>query len=479
MQVWNMIDREIARFSAQVHDLPVAPRVTPDEVRGELKRCLPFDEPKPAAEVVQEVIRLLRQWTVHVTHPRYFGLFNPSVRPIGIAAETLAALYNLQLAGWSHSPAANEMELQTLRHFLKLLGWDAERSIAHFTSGGSEANLSAVLAALARHHPEAAQGGLAGLPQRPTLYVSSETHHSFVKIARMTGLGTAALREVPTRQWKLDPRALAEQLRADQANGLAPLLVVATAGTTGAGLIDPLPAIADVARAFGVWFHVDAAWGGAAVLSPRLRPCLAGIERADSVTWDAHKGLSVPMGAGMFFCAHPQAVKRAFAATTSYMPAETEGESVVDQYLTSVQWSRRAIGLKVFMALAELGTSGYARQIEQQAAMGDRLRQRLVDRGWVIVNDTPLPLVCFTHPDIESGQCSTADILRVIYDRRKVWISDVVLGGSKRALRACVTSYHTTEADLDCLLAELEAAHGICRTTRRHASICCITASDR
>ncbi len=100
-------------------------------------------------------------------------------------------------------------------------------------------------------------------------------------------------------------------------------MVVGTAGTTGVGLVDPLPQIADVASRFGLWFHVDAAWGGSAVLSPRLRSALRGIENSDSVTWDAHKWLSVPMGAGMFFCRHPEAVKQAFAITTSYMPDET------------------------------------------------------------------------------------------------------------------------------------------------------------
>ena len=127
-------------------------------------------------------------------------------------------------------------------------------------------------------------------------------------------------------------------------------MAVGTAGTTGAGLIDPLLQMAEISRRFGLWFHVDAAWGGSAVLSSRLRPALRGIELADSVTWDAHKWLSVPMGAGMFFCCHPDAVKQAFAISTSYMPKKTDDDTV-DPFAASAQWSRRLIGLKVFMAL--------------------------------------------------------------------------------------------------------------------------------
>ena len=239
--------------------------------------------------------------------------------------------------------------------------------------------------------------------------------------------------------------------------GWLPLMVVGTAGTTGAGLIDPLPEIADVADHFGLWFHVDAAWGGSAVLSPALKPVLAGIERANSVTWDAHKWLSVPMGAGMFFCRHPEAVKRAFAISTSYMPKET-GDGTLDPYSTTVQWSRRMIGLKVFMTLAELGLDGYRQMIEHQTAMGDLLRDRLRQTGWLICNQTPLPVVCFSHPDIRSGTLTTGDILATIYARGRVWISDVILGGQERVLRACITSFHSDEGDIECLIDELELA---------------------
>lgn len=462
-RVWDAVAAEIADFPQVVRDLPVTPDCTVDSLRSWLAAEYSFDAPVPLDQLAADVIEHLRSGIVHVTSPRYFGLFNPSVHEGGVVADTLVALYNPQLAAYSHAPAECEIERHTLRHLSGLLGFDPDATHATFTSGGAESNLSAVLTALAHHCPEAADSGVASLDRRPAIYLSGEGHHSFLKAARMTGLGTGALRLVPTTgRLALDPTALDAQMHADARAGWHPFLVVGTAGTTSAGVVDPLSSLADVAAAHGAWFHVDAAWGGSAVLSPRLRPVLAGIERADSVTWDAHKWLSVPMGAGMFFCRHREAVERAFGVATSYMPGAL-GADTPDPYATTAQWSRRAIGLKVFIMLAELGTAGCAALIEQQAEMGELLRSRLREAGWIVVNDTPLPVVCFTNADIRNGRLTTGDVVRAISERRRVWISDVVLGqdatGSpgtgERVLRACITSFRTDASDVACLVEEL------------------------
>lgn len=279
-----------------------------------------------------------------------------------------------------------------------------------------------------------------------------------MKICRIAGLGTDTIREVPTTaSFVMDVAALRNMMGQDAATGRSPFLIVATAGTTAGGIVDPLAALADIAEELKVWLHVDAAWGGAAALVPRLRPALRGIERADSVTWDAHKWLSVPMGAGMVFCRHRDAVRRAFDVSTSYMPS-TAGEQTTEPYLTTLQWSRRAIGLKLFMSMAERGEAGLSEQIDYQARMGDALRTKLTAAGWIVVNDTMLPVVCATHEDIRSGRRTTTDIVRSIQSRGRVWISDVHLGGREKALRACVTSFRTVDEDLDVLISELERA---------------------
>jgi aromatic-L-amino-acid/L-tryptophan decarboxylase len=296
------------------------------------------------------------------------------------------------------------------------------------------------------------------LPARPAIYASAEAHHSFVKIARIVGLGAEALREVRVdARLRMTPAALEERIRDDRGQGFTPLMVVGTAGTTGAGVIDPLAAIAEVATGAGAWFHVDAAYGGAAALVPRLRPALEGIEGADSVTWDAHKGLSVPMGAGMIFCRDADALRRAFAVSTTYMPSAAADEP----YTATLQWSRRAIGLKVLFALAESGLAGAGALFERQVRMGERLRERLVGAGWELLNDTPLPVVCFTHPSLRDDGRRVGAVVAEVVGRGRAWISEVVLAGRVKAVRACITSFRTEEADLEVLLDELERARAL------------------
>lgn len=458
---WARVMAEIAGFPEQIRVLPVVHQHDPALLRAELATAFDLDAPRDLSQLTDDVIARLRTGLIHVTHPRYFGLFNPSVHEASVIADTLAALYNPQLAAWSHAPVVQEMEHLVLRKLAALLGLPDEGVHAAFTSGGAEANLTAVLAALAHRCPESAEQGVAALERRPAIYVTDESHHSFVKAARMMGLGTGAIRVVPTTsRFVMDVDALDAAIAEDSASGWLPLMVVATAGTTAAGVVDPIPAIADVALRRGAWLHVDAAWGGAAAFSTKLKSVLAGIERADSVTWDAHKWLSVPMGAGMIFCRHPEAIARAFAVHTSYMPPES-GALTADPYAVTAQWSRRAIGFKLFLPLAQLGIAGFAQRIEHQAAMGDALRAQLSAAGWIVLNDTTLPVVNFTHPDIQKGRITTRAILDAIYARGNVWISDVVLGsGSERVLRACITSFHTTAEDVGVLVGEVESARG-------------------
>src|SRR6266705_3101178 len=342
----------VTKLQGDIENGPIVPNVTPQEIRRYLASHYDFTKPVALDDVVADVEHMLRTWQVQVTHPRYFGLFNPSVTLASIIAETIVAMYNPQLAAWRTSPAANEVERHTLVWLTGKFGFPAG-AIANFTNGGAEANLSAVIVALTRAFPDYGEHGLRRLSASPTIYLTGEAHATFNKIAHMTGLGRRAIRTVATdRHLKMDPGDLARQVTEDRKAGFAPFMVVGTAGTTAAGVIDPLPELARFCRSQDLWFHVDAAWGGAAIISPRLRGHLAGIEAADSITCDAHKWFSVPMAAGMFFCRQPAAAE-AFRAETSYMPGKTAGP-VHDPYTSSVQWSRRFIGLKLFLALAHL-----------------------------------------------------------------------------------------------------------------------------
>jgi glutamate/tyrosine decarboxylase-like PLP-dependent enzyme len=444
-QLWRRVIDLIADERQQIAQRDVSAPVDVRDLRN-VVGAYGFDRPVEPEDVLDDVAGLLRTTTAHTTHPRYFGLFNPTPTLMGVVGETLAAAFNPQLAAWSHAPAAVEIEAHLLRFLGGRLGYPEEAVAGSFTSGGAEANLTAVLLALTKTWPEYGERGLRALKARPVMYASAESHLAWLKIAHATGLGRDAVRLVPTGpDLRLDAARLAEQIAADRVRGDLPFLVVATAGTTAAGVIDPLHDLAGLCRDEGLRLHVDAAYGGAAALSDRLRPALSGIERADSITVDAHKWLSVPMGAGAFLCTDEEGLAETFRVTTSYMPAEIP--DTVDPYTSGQQWSRRFMGLKLFLSLAVAGRDGYAEQLERDAGLADALRGKLAAAGWDIVNDTPLPVVCFTDPGTATWEHHDALAQKVVQSGR-AWISPVNLSG-RAALRACVISHRTTAADIE------------------------------
>jgi glutamate/tyrosine decarboxylase-like PLP-dependent enzyme len=456
--LWERVVEAIEGHVEGVRALPVAPRLDPAALRGRLQR-LTFEAPMDPMEALDLALDGLRRHQVHTPHPRYFGLFNPAPSTMGIAADALVAAFNPQIAAWSHSPFAAEVERHLVRAFGGRLGYTDADGV--FCSGGAEANHTALLAALTAAFPAFPEGGARALDASPVLYVSAEAHHSFLKAARLCGLGTSAVREVPVdASLRMDVRALRERVEEDRRAGRAPFLAVATAGTTGAGAVDPIAGVAEVAAAERLWLHTDAAWGGAAVLDPEMGDLLRGIERSDSVTLDAHKWLSVPMGAGMLLTRHAGILESTFRVAAGYMPREAEGLDVIDPFAHSIQWSRRFIGLKLFLTLAAAGWEGYTACVQAMVATGRDLRRRLEAAGWTVVNDTPLPLACFVdarHPAGDGAE-HLARVAAAVLESGQAWISTVTLGGSRPALRACITNYRTGPEDLDALVGALAAA---------------------
>jgi aromatic-L-amino-acid/L-tryptophan decarboxylase len=444
----------VVAHGERAEELSTAPVLDASDLRRELGVLDP-DTPLHPAEALDLTVRLLTDGTVHTTNPSYFGLFNPTPSFMGIVGDLLTAAFNPQLAAWSHAPAANEIEAWLVRYLADRLGMSAPVA-GSFTAGGAEANAQALHLALTRAFPEFGDRGLRAVEADPVVYASSECHHAWLKIAHVCGIGRNAVRLVPAGQdLRMDITTLDTMTEEDQRNGRRPVLVVATAGTTSAGVIDPLADAAALAAERGAWCHIDAAWAGAACLSDSLRTHLAGIERADSVTVDAHKWLSTPMGAGVFITTEPEALQSTYRIATSYMPTTIDG--TVDPYTSSNQWSRRFIGLKLFLTLITVGRSGYAAQIEQDTALADRLRSRLAGRGWNIVNVTPFPVVCITDPahrdDVDYHQRIVDNVLQT----GSAWISSTMLG-SQPAIRICVMSHRTTERHTDRLIELLEDA---------------------
>lgn len=458
--LWKTVTDIVEDYVRRVPDERVTPELDPRKLRELLSR-FDFTKPVEARTAIRFAADSLWRFQVHTPHPRYYGLFNPAPTTMGIAADTLVAAFNPQMAAWSHSPFAAEVERHLVRAIAGRFGYQPDQADGVFTSAGAEANHTAMLTALVHTFPEFRERGVRALGGAPVFYLSSEAHHSFVKAARLCGLGTEAAHTIPVdAKLRLDVPLLTKQIERDRAAGDAPFLVIGTAGTTSAGVVDGLKALGTIARHQNLWFHVDAAWGGAAALVPELRPVLDGVEAADSITFDAHKWLSVPMGAGLYLTRHPRILLETFQTDAAYMPRDAAGLDVVDPYAHSMQWSRRFIGLKVFLSLAVAGWDGYAAAIRHQTEMGRRLHELLASHGWEPVNDTPLPVICFVDAQHREGR-TAAYLTRIaaeIVHAGDAWISFTTLGNVVPALRACITNYRTSEADVAALVAALDAA---------------------
>ena len=449
--LWKQVTRRLDEALDTLPERSPMPSLDMSSIREHLERY-DFSQPRSAEAVLEEVVDFLEQGMVHTQHPRYFGLFNPSPTFPSILADTITAALNPQLAVWTHAPVAVEIERHVVRTLGSWIGWEEDATFGHFTSGGAEANYTATLLALTRAEPAFADKGATSFAGRPFIYASEESHLAWFKIAHQTGIGRRAVRLVPTDgSGRMDADALRLMVDQDRASGCVPVMVAATAGTTNAGMIDPLLPIRQIATDYGLWYHVDAAWGGAICVSPMHRAMMSGIETSDSITLDAHKWLAVPMGAGVILCRDQEILGKTFGIETSYMP---EGVAGLDPYSNSAQWSRRFMGFKLFLSLAVLGRNGYAAMIERSIELAMRLCGLLDQSEWRVVNNPSLATVCFV--DQRSGTEPTA-VAKHVVEAGEAWISAAHFE-DRPVLRACITSHRTTEADLDRLLDALNAA---------------------
>jgi aromatic-L-amino-acid decarboxylase len=449
-------------LSDALERIPDGP-VNPTTDVGQFKTTLQdfdFQSPRPLGDLLPWVIGALEGGVVHLTHPRYFGLFNPSPSFPAECAERIVSAFNPQLATSTTSPIAVEMEAHVIREIARRAGLPAG-SAGHFTSGGTEANFTALICALTNANPRFGTDGVTTFGGPPTVYVSQDAHLAWHKIAHQSGIGRSSVRLVETDRFgRMDASRLADAIAADRAIGRVPVMVVATAGTTGAGMIDPLADCAALARASGAWLHVDAAWGGALIASDRLRGALAGIEAADSITIDAHKWFATTMSCGMFITRDAGILSDTFHVSTNYMPSNVQH---LDPYVTTVQWSRRFLGLRLFLSLAAAGWSGYAEHVEHSVALIGLLREELIATGWTVANNSPLAVLCAEPPP---DFPSVRSIVRDIVASGAAWVSSTIFGG-RDVVRMCVTNGWTTSDDIRALARSLNGFE-VCRERLVH-----------
>jgi glutamate/tyrosine decarboxylase-like PLP-dependent enzyme len=463
---YRLIDRIDEYFST----LPQRPVQLPEEIRAfaDLNDSLPeFGD--DAGKVLDGLCAEMVAQGFHVPSASYFGLMNPTPTYMAVLAEALVAALNPQLASLARSQLAARIERETVRWIGERVGWDKPFD-GTFTSGGNEANFSALAMALATHFPQSVEDGLSAVQARPVLYTSDEAHHSLDKSAGLLGLGRKALRRIPVNpSAQLDATQLETQIAQDKAAGLAPFCVIATAGTTNSGAIDDLTKLAGICQRYQLWFHVDGAYGAAAIFSDQHRDLVQGIELADSVTIDPHKWLAMPFAAGVVLTSHPSALQQAFATSTPYMPRKTGAAPVLDNFQVSTQWSRRMNSLKLWLTLRVHGRQGYEELIDRQLKLAaffanwvrnSELFELAAPQVLPIVN-IRVKLAGATEAQLRAAH--DAIVHEVTRDGRR-WISTTLVNG-KSVIRMMVISYLTGHRHLeDLMIAITEAA-------KKHAAI--------
>lgn len=437
-----------------------------------------FDETLPRRGMGhQELLDLfsdhIATHTLASTSPGYFGLMNPTPVTVGIFADALTSLVNQNQAASHHSPAGSVIEEVVIRWLGEAVGYGADCH-GHLTSGGTAANLTGLKLALHRAAPEVRDRGLVSTGRRFTVYVSDQAHFSMERSADVLGLGREALRLVPAREdATVDPGAMSDLMEEDRRGGREPIAIVGIAGTTASGSVDPLPELARLATEAGIWFHVDAAYGGAAGLSRDHPDALAGIDEADSVTVDAHKWFFVPFVAGGVLFRDRAFAEGVFRNAAGYIPPSEAAEEPPTDYLKQgLAGTRRFDALKVWMAFKHLGADWYAATVDRQLRLTRKVADVIRDRpGWHVAVPPTTAIVTFRYEpeDIREAMASGgpgANVARKKRDRLQIRIADLVQEEGRYwisaapvpggfALRLNVISWLTDEALVDDFLAEL------------------------
>ncbi len=437
--VWHKLVDSLNQYLDQTEQLAVSPSLDQDEISKWVRQ--PLQDGLGIDQAMNHVLQGMRQYTVHTPHPSYYGLFNPRANFPSILADTITATFNPQMAAWSHSPFAAEVERYLIDEIAQAFGFEQADGV--FASGGAEANQTAVLCALNHAIPHYATKGLVGQSKQPIIYCSTEAHHSVLKSARSSGLGGDCVHTINVdNSLKMCPESLEKQIKQDIQAGYAPLMVVATFGTTGAGSLDSIDEIHQIVDNYGLWLHVDAAYGGALAWSPPHIPLCRPLRLAHSITYDLHKWMSVPMGCSVFVTQNQEILHKTFRVTTEYMPKEAQDLAVTDAFTHSIQWSRRFIGLKLYLSVLTFGWQGYQQLIAHTLTMKDRLVE-LLNPHWKITNDSALPIVCC----IPKEPVAVEKICQQVVASGQAWVSVYPINGVA-SLRICITNYQTQESHL-------------------------------
>lgn len=436
---------------------PVSMPLSPEEVERLFEEPLP-GRGRPLAEVAGRLRHEVVPASNRLCHPRSMGHQVSAPLPAAIWTEPLAAALNQSLAVFEMSPAGTAIEGRVVRWMCDLAGFGAAAG-GTFTSGGTEATFTALLAARAAALPDAWTKGVGAEP--PVVLHGEHAHYAVSRAVGALGLGTDAAVTVPSRDFRMDVGALEAELERQAARGRRVMAVVATAGSTATGSFDDLETIGRLCEARDVWLHVDGAHGASALLSTAHRGRLRGVERARSLAWDPHKMMLMPLSAGVLLLRDERDLDAAFAQRAPYLFHGGEGDRSPDQGKRSFQCSRRLDALKVWVALQRYGADGLGLLYDRLCATARALHASLAARrDFETLHVPESNILCFRFVGdgrLDAERFDAINLrLRQAFNRSgEGWITTTLLGG-RRVLRATVMNPRTTNADLDRVIEGLE-----------------------
>jgi aromatic-L-amino-acid/L-tryptophan decarboxylase len=407
---------------------------------GRLEAPLPQKAGDPDA-ILAEAARILDA-SISPSRPLYLGYIGSTGLEIGVLASALLATYDANLA--VAAGGADLVDEQTLRWVSDFVGFPYAEGA--FTSGGMTSNLTALLAARERALPGCRVEGLGA--RRAAVYCSEEAHHSVVRAVEVCGLGSNAVRSIPIDgRRRMRPDALEEALARDTAAGIAPVAVVATAGTTLTGAVDPLDEIADICERHDVWLHVDGAYGLPGAAAPSTTPLFAGLERADSATIDAHKWLGVQKSCSAVLLRETGRLQAAFGHEERYMPHEGDIANPVDRTL---EYSRPFRSLRLWMAFRVYGARQYRTWIEATLANARLFTEALLNNPeFELLHNPMLSTVCFRHtpPEADDLDEHNVKLAREMQRDGRVFLAPASVDG-RACLRVCFVNFRTTPEEV-------------------------------
>lgn len=443
---YDVVDAIVEHFVTQNDKLPVV-----SGSRSEMEKLFLEEAPeKPtdAKEVLNFVLNEVMTKSNVVSHPKSFSFVPGPSNYISAMADSLTAGFNIFSGGWQASPAAAEMEIVAMNWLLKIFGFPQKKGGGIFTSGGSMANLTALVTARTVKCGDDFS--------KAVIYLSDQAHSSNIKAIRVLGFKKEQIRIIPTdNEFKFSLNKLKNAIAKDRIEGLQPFCLIATAGTTNTGTVDPLSDIAKICKQEDIWFHIDGAYGGFAILSETGKPLLKGIEKADSLTIDPHKWLFQPYEIGCLLVKRHKWLKGTFTEKPEYLRDIEGNASEINFYDHGIELTRRFRALKFYMSIKTFGLTEFRQAISYNISLAETTEAYLrKSSNWEVISPATLAVINFRFNPI--GNKLTEDeldslnqfISQQVVDSKEALLVTTILN-KQVVLRMCLINPRTTFKDIE------------------------------